>query len=149
MRAVLQRVKSASVALPDGERRAVGRGLVIFLGVSALDTAQDAAVLAERASRLRVFADPSGAREFDLSVQDIQGDVLIVSQFTLYADTRKGRRPDFSGAAPSNQARPLYQTFVQEMKIRVSRLATGEFGSHMQVHLENDGPVTILLDSAP
>lgn len=145
MRAVLQRVSAGSV-LVDGET--VGRiegGLVALIGVSVHDTANDADWIADRVVGLRIFENAAG--KFDASVLDVGGSVLLVSQFTLQADTRKGRRPSFSAAAPGPQAEPLYERVVAAVAARGVTVATGRFGARMRVHLVNDGPVTILIDS--
>jgi len=146
MRAVIQRVSQASVVV-DGE--AVGRidrGLLVLVGVSTTDGPADADWLADRLVGLRIFENDAG--RFDASVVDVGGAVLVVSQFTLYGDTRKGRRPSFTAAAPGPQAEPLYERVVAAIAARGVPVGTGRFGARMQVQLVNDGPVTILLDSA-
>ena len=145
MRAVIQRVTHASVTVGGETVGAVGRGLLILLGVRAGDTAADAALLAEKIANMRIFADDEG--RFNRSLIDITGEALVVSQFTLYADTRRGRRPSFSDAAGPEVAAPLVESFAQELRARGVVVATGRFGAQMQVALQNDGPVTILLDS--
>ena len=146
MRADIQRVSQASVVV-DGE--AVGRidrGLLVLVGVSTTDGPADADWLADRLVGLRIFENDAG--RFDASVVDVGGAVLVVSQFTLYGDTRKGRRPSFTAAAPGPQAEPLYERVVAAIAARGVPVGTGRFGARMQVQLVNDGPVTILLDSA-
>jgi D-tyrosyl-tRNA(Tyr) deacylase len=146
MRAVIQRVSQASVVV-DGE--AVGRidrGLLALVGVSTADGPADADWLADRLVGLRIFENAAG--RFDASVVDVGGAVLVVSQFTLYGDTRKGRRPSFTAAAPGPQAEPLYERVVAAIAARGVPVGTGRFGARMQVQLVNEGPVTILLDSA-
>lgn len=147
MRALLQRVSEGSVTLENGERRAIGRGLVALLGVAPDDEPKDAEWLMEKMLSLRLFPKEGGTSSFDLSVQDIGGEVLLISQFTLYADVRKGRRPDFTRAAPPDRARETYAKFVEAFRQKFPRLATGEFGAMMRVDIRNEGPVTILLDS--
>jgi D-tyrosyl-tRNA(Tyr) deacylase len=145
MRAVVQRVSKAWVDV-DGETvGAVEQGLLVLLGVQTPDTERDADYLAAKVVTLRIFNDAQGKMNRD--VQDIQGGVLIVSQFTLYGDTRKGRRPSFVQAAPPEQAEHLYEYFLEAAARHAVPIAHGVFGAHMQVHLVNDGPVTLLLDS--
>jgi D-tyrosyl-tRNA(Tyr) deacylase len=147
MRALIQRVRSAAVSWESGEKRPIGRGLVVLIGITAADKDKDAQFLTDKILNLRLFPSEDGAKEFDKSVKDINGDVLIVSQFTLYADAQKGRRPDFSKAAPSDQARGLYAIFVETMRRQHPKITTGEFGTMMDVHIVNQGPVTLRLDS--
>jgi D-tyrosyl-tRNA(Tyr) deacylase len=145
MRAVIQRVSEASVQV-DGEIvGTIGRGLVVLLGIAADDTQTDAEYLSEKIVGLRIFPDDAG--KFALSVQDVQGEVLVVSQFTLYGDCRKGRRPSFSDAAGIDTALPLYEYFVANMKRQQVPVATGKFQATMAVQLVNDGPVTLILES--
>lgn len=145
MRAVIQRVSEASVRV-DGEIvGAIGRGLVILLGIATDDTQKDAEYLSEKVVGLRIFADEAG--KFAFSVKDVQGEVLIVSQFTLYGDCRKGRRPSFSDAAGIDTALPLYEYFVTCVKRWQVPVATGKFQATMAVQLVNDGPVTLILES--
>ncbi|MCS6841495.1 MAG: D-aminoacyl-tRNA deacylase [Roseiflexaceae bacterium] len=146
MRAVIQRVREASVAVEGKVVGAIGRGLLILLGVGTGDSEAEAKLLAEKSANLRIFADDEG--RFNRSLLDIGGEALVVSQFTLYADTRRGRRPSFSDAAPPEIAAPLVETFVNELRRLGIPVSTGQFGAMMQVALVNDGPVTILLDSA-
>lgn len=145
MRAVAQRVSGATVRVGDRICGAIGLGLLVLIGVAGDDTAEDADWLLDKLMDLRIFENDSG--KFDRSLRDIGGELLLVSQFTLFADTRKGRRPSFSGAAAPEHAVPLYEHCVARARSHGFRVATGEFGAHMQVELTNDGPVTILLDS--
>jgi D-tyrosyl-tRNA(Tyr) deacylase len=145
MRAVIQRVREASVDV-DGERVGhIGRGLVVLVGVSINDGPRQADWMADKLLGLRVFENDEG--KFDASVVDVGGAVLVVSQFTLYGDTRKGRRPSFTTAAPGAQAEPLYDRVVAAIAARGVAVSAGRFGAHMAVSLVNDGPVTLLLDS--
>lgn len=145
MRALVQRVVRASVRC-SGQERKIGRGLVIFLGVGSKDLEPDAQKLAEKCARLRIFSNEKG--KFDCSLLDIQGSALTVSQFTLYGDCRKGRRPDFAAAMAPQQAKLLYERFVENLRGLGIRTETGEFGAHMEVELINDGPVTLWIDTA-
>ena len=146
MRALLQRVRSASVEI-EGERTAsIGPGLLVFLGVTHSDGPDDLTWLAGKVSRLRIFEDENG--KMNRSVTESGGAVLVVSQFTLYADTRRGNRPGFDQAARPNLANPLYESFCAALRDLGLPVATGRFAAEMQVHLQNDGPVTILLDSS-
>ena len=145
MKALLQRVKSGAVTVDAVEVGRIGPGLVIFLGVGREDNEADADYLAQRVVGLRLF--PRGEAEFDLSVQETGGGVLVVSQFTLMADTRKGRRPSFIDAAPPATAVPLYERFVTSLRAQGLTVATGVFQAYMLVEIVNDGPVTILLES--
>ena len=144
MKALLQRVTEAAVTV-DGERiAAIGPGLLVFVGVEPADGAEEIAWLAGKVLALRVF--PDDAKPMNRSVTDTGGELLLVSQFTLAADTRRGNRPGFSTAAPPEQAERLYDAFVAEVRRRYDRVATGRFGADMQVSLVNDGPVTFLLE---
>ena len=145
MRAVLQRVTRASVRVSDQVLGEINSGLVVLLGVAHDDTMSDIKYLVEKIATLRIFDDAEG--RMNLSVRDVDGALLVVSQFTLYGDVRRGRRPSWSEAAQPEVAKPLYESFIEEAGHSVSRLATGSFGAMMQVELVNDGPVTILLDS--
>ncbi|TRO81803.1 D-aminoacyl-tRNA deacylase [Trichloromonas acetexigens] len=145
MRAVLQRVASARVEVDGKSVGEIGRGLLILLGVEQGDNADDARYLAEKSAQLRIFEDAAG--KMNLSLEDVGGQILAVSQFTLLADCRKGRRPGFSRAALPEPADTLYQQFVALLRERGLTVATGIFQAEMQVHLVNDGPVTLLLDS--
>ncbi|MDT7944612.1 MAG: D-aminoacyl-tRNA deacylase [Dehalococcoidia bacterium] len=145
MRAVLQRVACASVEV-EGERvAAIGRGLLILLGVARGDTEAEARKLAQKAAELRIFPDQEG--KFNLSLLDIDGEALVVSQFTLLADVRRGRRPSFQEAAPPEEAAPLVETFARHLQELGVPTQMGRFGAYMRVELVNDGPVTIVLDS--
>ena len=141
MRAVVQRVSRAGVS-PGGE---IGRGLCVLLGVARDDGEEQATRLAGKVARLRIFPDEQG--RFDRSVEDVAGAVLVVSQFTLIADTAKGNRPSFSGAARPEVAEPLYERFCHALRAEGVRVETGVFGATMQLELVNDGPVTIVLES--
>ncbi len=145
MRAVLQRVSEASVVVAGDSVGAIGQGLMILLGVEQGDSETDARYLAEKCAQLRIFEDLAG--KMNLSVEDIGGELLVVSQFTLLADCRKGRRPGFSRAALPENAETLYRQFVELLRGRGLTVATGVFQAEMQVNLINDGPVTMLLDS--
>ena len=144
MKAVLQRVSSASVSVA-GERIAdIARGLVVLLGVGHDDDEKQARFLAEKIANLRIFEDNDG--KTNLSILDVAGEALVVSQFTLYADASKGRRPSFTDAAPPAIARPLVDRFVELLREQGVPSQTGAFGDHMQVEIHNDGPVTIWLE---
>jgi D-tyrosyl-tRNA(Tyr) deacylase len=145
MRAVLQRVRRARVSVGDEVVGTIEQGLLVLLGVADGDTSEAARWLADKVVTLRVFADEAG--KMNRSVAEVGGGVLVVSQFTLYADCRKGRRPSFIGAAAPELAVPLYETFVEAVRAQGVRAATGRFGAMMQVELVNDGPVTLILDS--
>jgi len=145
MRAVIQRVKSARVSIEGKTKGKIDQGLLVFLGVRNGDGPQDADYLASKISGLRIFSDPTG--KFDRSVRDVEGRVLVVSQFTLYGDCRKGRRPSFTDAAPPEVAQKLYDYFIESMRQDGLPVESGTFQAMMEVHLINDGPVTILLDS--
>lgn len=146
MRVLLQRVQSANVKIDCEVKGQVGSGLLLLVGVKGCDTTKDADYLVEKCLNMRIFENEEG--KFDKSVLDVKGEVLIVSQFTLFADTRKGRRPGFSDAAVPGKSIPLYEYFVEKVhQCGVSHVATGEFGADMKVELVNDGPVTIMIDS--
>jgi D-aminoacyl-tRNA deacylase len=144
MRAVVQRVTSARVVVSGSTAGAIGAGLCVLLGVAREDTADDADRLAAKIARLRIFENEDG--RFDRSLLDVDGAALVVSQFTLIAETAKGNRPSFSGAAPPEQAEPLYEAFCAALGDLGIRVETGVFGARMAVELSNDGPVTIVLD---
>jgi D-aminoacyl-tRNA deacylase len=145
MRAVVQRVSRAKVTVNDFVTGEIGPGLLVLLGVGREDTEEDASYLAEKIAGLRIFEDAD--RKMNRCVMDVGGSVLAVSQFTLYGDVRRGKRPSFDGAAPPEQARRLYEFFVERVKALGLRCETGRFQDMMQVELVNEGPVTILLDS--
>jgi len=145
MRAVVQRVSRASVTVSGEVVGQIGEGLLVLLGVSNEDCASDSVYLAEKISTLRIFDDEDG--KMNQSIVDVAGDILVVSQFTLYGDVRRGRRPSWSDAAPPDKAAALYEDFVSQLKKYVRRVETGTFRAMMQVELVNDGPVTLLIDS--
>jgi D-tyrosyl-tRNA(Tyr) deacylase len=145
MRVLLQRVSRAAVAVDGAEVGAVGRGFLALVGVTNEDDTAAARKLAAKTARLRVFADDAGL--MNLALGDVGGAVLAVSQFTLYADTRRGNRPSFTDAAPPGQGEAVYEAYVHALRAEGVPVATGVFGAHMQVELLNDGPVTILLES--
>jgi len=145
MRAVVQRVRSASVDVEGRRVGEVGRGFLVLLGVGRDDDERDAWWLAEKIVGLRVFPDTQG--QMNLALADVAGEVLVVSQFTLFGDCRKGRRPSYSDAAPPEEARRLYGLFAERLRALDLRVAEGVFGAMMDVRLLNDGPVTLLLDS--
>ncbi len=145
MRALLQRVTQASVVVEGSVVGEIGAGLLILLGVAKPDTAADAEYLADKILNLRIFSDVEG--KMNRSLLDIQGSLLVVSQFTLYGDCRKGRRPGFDAAAPAEQARALYESFVEIARRSGLRVETGVFQAHMEVALVNDGPVTLMLET--
>ncbi len=146
MRAVIQRVLSASVEVGGETVGKIGAGLLILLGVGPGDSEREAALLARKCAELRIFSDADG--RFNLSLLDTGGAALVVSQFTLYADTRRGRRPGFTDAAPPEIAAPLVEQFAGDLRRMGVAVATGVFGAHMRVALVNDGPVTIMLDTS-
>jgi D-tyrosyl-tRNA(Tyr) deacylase len=145
MRILIQRVSRAEVRVDDKVEGRVGYGAVVFIGVAASDEPKDADYLAEKLIHLRFFSDPNG--KMNLSATDIGAGLLLISQFTLYGDCRKGRRPGFDAAAPPERARELYEYFVDKVRQSGLPVQTGVFQAHMQVELINDGPVTLLLDS--
>ncbi|MDD5591147.1 MAG: D-aminoacyl-tRNA deacylase [Dehalococcoidales bacterium] len=145
MKALLQRVTSASVSVNSEIVGSIGQGLVAFVGVTNSDTGNDAQYLAQKTVNLRIFADQAG--RFNRSALDIHGEILIISQFTLLSDTRRGRRPSFIEAAPPSRAEELFEYFVKEVRGTGLSVATGRFQQYMQVEIHNDGPVTIMLDS--
>lgn len=145
MRAVVQRVTEASVLVEGREVGAIERGIVLLVGITADDGEKEVAWLAEKVANLRIFNDEDG--KMNRSLLDADGEALVVSQFTLYGDARKGRRPSFVRAASGPEAESLYDALVQRIRALGIRCETGEFGAMMQVSLTNDGPVTIMLDS--
>jgi len=145
MRAVVQRVTQASVEVAGETCGAIGSGLVVLLGVGRMDTEKEAESLADKIANLRIFEDEKGM--MNLSLLEVGGELLVVSQFTLFGDCRKGRRPSYASAAPPAEANRLYETFITAARNRNIRVATGKFQAMMSVSLSNDGPVTLLLDT--
>ena len=145
MKALLQRVTGASVSIGGEVVGRIGRGLVVLVGVASGDTEKDIDYLVQKIANLRIFPDDDG--RFDLSALDIKGELLLVSQFTLLANTRKGRRPSFAEAASPDEAEKLFGRFVEQARASGLRVETGRFQQYMQVEIHNDGPVTVLLDS--
>lgn len=145
MRAVVQRVSRASVTVDAQVVGSISRGVMVLLGVSSRDSEADASYCTEKILNLRIFEDSVG--KMNLSLLDIKGEMLVVSQFTLYGDTRRGRRPSFIEAAPPDEANRLYEHFVCECRKQITKVETGQFQAMMDVELVNDGPVTILIDS--
>jgi len=146
MRAVIQRVSRARVTIESEVTGSIGHGLVILLGIGRDDTPAESQLLADKIAGLRIFADAQS--KFNLSALDVNAQMLVISQFTLYADVRRGRRPGFTDAAPPDIAAPLVEHFMDELRRRGLTVAGGRFGAHMAVELVNDGPVTIVLDTA-
>ena len=146
MRAVVQRVSAARVRIDDRVAGAIDRGLLIFVGVARDDTADDVGYVVRKVLDLRIFESENG-KPMDRSVVEIGGGILVVSQFTLYGDVRRGRRPSFDRAARPDEARACYEDFVRQLRAAHAPVATGEFQAMMQVELVNDGPVTVLVDS--
>jgi D-tyrosyl-tRNA(Tyr) deacylase len=144
MRVLLQRVSEASVSVAGQEIGRCGKGLLLLIGIKTGDSSAEVHYLVEKCLQLRIFADTEG--KMNRSLLDIGGEILAISQFTLYADTRKGRRPSFIEAAAPEISEPLYELFVQELRAAGVQVATGQFGAEMAVSLVNDGPVTILLE---
>lgn len=145
MRVVLQRVSRASVSVDGRTKGGIGRGHVVLVGVGEGDGSEEVEWMARKVVDLRIFDDEDG--RMNLSLDDVGGELLVVSQFTLYGDARKGRRPSFVGAADPETAEPLYEAFLEELESRIpGRVASGEFGAMMEVELVNDGPVTLLLE---
>ena len=145
MKAVLQRVREAQVNVDGATVGSIGTGLVVLVGVTSTDSRQDADYLAEKIVHLRIFPDEAG--KMNRSLVDARGALLVVSQFTLYGDCKNGRRPSFDAAAPTDQARDLYDYFVERLRLRNILVQTGVFQAEMQIHLVNDGPVTFILES--
>jgi len=145
MRAVIQRVHRAQITIDREETRQTGRGLVVFLGVLRGDTEKQADFLAEKVYGLRIFPDENA--KMNLSLPDVGGEVLVVSNFTLGTDCKKGRRPSFDMAAPPEEANALYLRFVEQLRAQGVRVENGEFGAYMEVLVSNDGPVTLIIDT--
>lgn len=145
MRAVVQRVTSSSVTVDGKIVGEIGRGLNVLLGISVDDTNEDIKYMKDKILNLRIFEDEDG--KLNRSLKDIDGDVLIISQFTLYGDCRKGRRPSFIDALPGKQSKVMYEEFVRLCRNEVENVATGIFGADMSVQINNDGPVTLLVES--
>lgn len=145
MRAVLQRVRKAKVEVDEMITGEIKRGLIVFIGVEKIDQEQDAVYLAAKTANLRIFENDEN--KMSVSAKDIQGEILAVSQFTLLGDCRKGRRPDFSSAASPDLAKKLYEIYIENLEQEGLKVARGCFGENMLVSVENDGPVTIILDS--
>lgn len=146
MRAVVQRVSSSKVTVEDNIMGQIKKGLLVLLGVTHEDTSSDVDYMIDKILNLRIFEDENG--KMNLSLKDVGGELLVVSQFTLYGDCRKGKRPSFTNAAKPEVATLLYEEFVQKSKDQDIVVQTGQFGAHMMVDLINDGPVTMLLDSS-
>lgn len=146
MKALIQRVRRCSVSVEKRKTAEIGNGMLILLGVHKNDTGEDAVALADRCAALRIFDDSGG--KMNLSIRDCSGETMVVSQFTLYADTRKGNRPGYSDAAPPENAEKLYEKFVEQLRTNLApqKVATGVFRAMMDVELVNDGPVTIILE---
>ena len=147
MKLIIQRVSSASVTVADHVVGEIHEGILAFLGITHTDTQKDSIFLIDKLLHLRIFNDISG--KMDKSVKDIQGGILVVSQFTLYGDCRKGRRPSYTDAAKQGHAEPLYQYFLDELSKKYPMVKSGIFGANMKVALVNDGPVTLALESTP
>lgn len=145
MRAVIQRVSRGDVVIDGQSKGRIGKGLVILIGVREGDTEEDARWLAEKCIHLRIFEDDQG--KFNLSLRDVRGEILVVSQFTLYGDCRKGRRPSFTEAASPEVAEWLYNMFIQLLQQNGLKVESGVFGARMQVEIHNEGPVTLIVDS--
>jgi len=146
MRALIQRVNYSKVIVSEKVKSEIGQGLLILLGVENEDTEEDATWLCNKVSGLRIFDDSEGV--MNVSVKDTRGEVMVISQFTLHANTKKGTRPSYTRAAKPDISVPLYESFVKKMQIELEKgVATGEFGAYMKIDMENDGPVTIMIDS--
>jgi D-tyrosyl-tRNA(Tyr) deacylase len=146
MRAVIQRVSFASVSIDGQEKARIENGLLIFLGIEEADSTEDGEWLSGKISRLRIFRDKKGI--MNLSLSEVEGDALVISQFTLHASTRKGNRPSYVRAARSESAIPFYEQFINQLSHDIGReVKSGEFGAYMQVEMLNDGPVTIIIDT--
>jgi len=146
MKIIIQRVKKAKVSNKKGEENSIQQGMMILLGVSNADTEKDVNKLVEKISKIRIFQGEKD-KEFDKDINEINGEILLVSQFTLYGTLKKGRRPEFTQSAKSEKAMPIYEVFIKTLKSKNINVKTGWFGEEMQVELTNDGPVTIILES--
>jgi D-aminoacyl-tRNA deacylase len=147
MRAVIQRVRRARVTVGDDVTGEIQQGLLILLGIHQTDSVEQSRWLAEKIAGLRIFEDSSG--KMNVGVEDVRGAILVVSQFTLYGDCQKGRRPSFISAAPPPVAEPLYEEFINGLRLLGIPVSTGRFGADMQVELVNDGPVTLIVETPP
>lgn len=146
MRMIIQRVNQSKVLINQTEERTIGKGILVLIGIEGNDNEQDVTWLAKKLVQLRVFDDAAGV--MNLNVNDIGAEIMIISQFTLYAQTKKGNRPSYTRAAKPEIAIPLYENFIAEVdKLLNNNVVTGEFGAHMNIRLENDGPVTVIIDS--
>ena len=145
MRAVIQRVSQASVTVDNNIVGKISKGLLVFLGIGEADDESDLSYLVDKISGLRIFQDEND--KMNLSVEDVRGEILLISQFTLYGDVRKGKRPSFTKSAHPTVGEKLYEEFIKKLKLSGIKVETGIFGAHMDVELVNDGPVTILIDS--
>lgn len=145
MRTIIQRVSEASVSIQGEKTRKIQKGLLLFVGIGPEDTAEDVSWFTQKIINLRIFNDTDG--KMNLSIQDIKGEILLVSQFTLYASTKKGNRPSFIQSAKPEIAIPLYERFIEKIKQTGIEIQTGTFGADMKISLTNDGPVTIIIDS--
>ena len=146
MRALIQRTLRASVTISEKQHSSIGKGLLILLGIEEADTQEDIDYLVGKISRLRIFDDENGVMNLDIT--QVEGEAMVVSQFTLHASTKKGNRPSYIRSAPGSISKPMYETFVETLRTTLAKeIATGEFGADMKVELINDGPVTIWIDS--
>lgn len=146
MRVIIQRVNGAEMLIEGYERRCIGEGLVVFLGVLRGDRDAQADFLAEKVCELRIFKDERD--KMNLSLKDVDGDILIVSNFTIGTDCKRGRRPNFDRSAPQDEAKRLYERFIEKIRAQgIKNIQTGEFGEHMHVNVQNDGPVNIIIDT--
>ena len=145
MRIILQRVTASSVSVADKTIGSIGRGYNLLLGITATDSETELDWLIQKCLNLRLFPDGDG-KSWSQTIQDINGEILVISQFTLYGDCRKGRKPSFSNAAPPDQAEKLYNQFIDRLNFTGLKIASGQFGADMQVTIENDGPVTLILE---
>lgn len=145
MRAVLTRVKHASVTIDGAEKRSIGEGFLILLGITHEDTEAQAVKLADKLTKLRIFEDEDG--KMNRGLEEVNGELMVISQFTLYGNCKKGRRPEFLAAARPEVAIPLYEKFVAECRAKGFHTETGEFGAYMEVNSLNDGPLTLVVDT--